>query len=129
MFWQLAGSIVGVFAIAALIRYLGMGHSKLADEAQAQRLAEDMVSGFHAAEVILSESRDAALLIGQDKSFVVLKTHGSKFAARHLQSPLNFVRAEENIEVDSGERAYGKVLLTLSAEKSESLADRLLTGM
>lgn len=129
MFWQLAGSIVGVFAIAALVWYLGMGRVKLADEAQAQRLAEDMVSGFHATEVILSDNRDAALLIGEDKSFVTLKTHGSKFAARHLQSRLNFLQVGENIEIDSGERAYGKVLLTLTAEKSESLADRLLTGM
>ena len=129
MIWQLAGSIIGVFAIAALVRYLGMGQVKLADEGQAQRLAEDMVSGFQATEVILSDNRDAALLIGKDKSFVTLKTHGSKFAARHIRSQPNFVHVGSNIEIDSGERAYGKIMLKLSAEKSESLADRLLTGM
>jgi len=129
MMWQLIGSVIGVLAIAALVWYLGLGQAKLTDAAQAQRLAEDMVSGFKAGEVILSDDNEAALIFGEDNSFVLLKRHGAKFAARRLKPPLKFTQNDKHIEIDSGEITYGKISLILSAAKAETLADRLLTSV
>lgn len=129
MAWQLAASVVGVLAIAALVYWLGLGNAKLADSDQARRLAEDMISGFRASDVILSDDREAALLIGADKSTVLLKRHGAKFAARKIDGPVKYTRDQGDFLLESGERSFGAVRLSLAAEKAERLADKLLTAM
>ena len=121
----LAGSIVAVLAVAAIVRWMGLGKVKLADAAEAQELAEDMLSGFKAREVFLSTDGLSAALIGQDGSIGLLKQHGAHFAARKLPKPLATQPETGAIRIDSGESRYGAVTLKL-AEKD---ADKLLTMM
>lgn len=129
MLVQLIGSIIAVLAIASLVWYLGLGKAVLADDAQARRMVNDMLSGFDADDVILSKDNQAALIFGKDGSFAILKRHGAKFAARRLKLPAQIIHGDGFIEIDSGEFAYGKISINLSETEAKRLADRLLTSV
>ena len=114
-------SIFGVLAVAGLVWFLGLGKAKLQDASQAQRLAEDMVPGFDARDVLLSSDMESALIAGRNDQFVLLKRHGAKFAARALNKPLNIARDENQVIVDSGEMTFGAVALSLSKADTDKL--------
>ena len=121
----LAGSLLAVLAVAGLVRWMGLGQVRLVDEAEAQSLAEDMLSGFETREGFLSNDGAAAALVGRDGTIGLLKRHGAKFAARKLSPPINAEPGTGAISIDSGESSYGSVRLHLP----EKDADKLLTMM
>lgn len=114
-----------MLAVAGLVRWMGLGRVKLVDEAEAQSLAEDMLSGFETREVFLSSDGAAAALVGRDGTIGLLKRHGANFAARKLSPPINAEPGTGAISIDSGESSYGSVRLHLP----EKDADKLLTMM
>ncbi len=120
-----AASLVVVLAVAALVRWMGLGEVKLAGESEAQELAEDMLSGFKARDIFMSNDGASAVLIGDDGSTGLLKRHGAHFAARKLSDPIIETPNPGAVCIDSGESSYGAVTLKL-AEKD---ADKLLTMM
>lgn len=121
----LAGSLLAVLAVAGLVRWMGLGQVKLADESEARSLAEDMLSGFETSAVFLSSDGTAAALVGQDGTIGLLKRHGANFAARKLSPPIDAEPEAGAISIDSGESSYGTVRLHLP----EKDADKLLTMM
>ena len=121
----IAGSLLAVLALAALVRWMGLGQVKLASEQEAQLLAEDMLSGFKAREIFMSSDGASAALIGHDGSIGLLKQHGAHFAARKIPKPVMVAPDNGKICIDSGEASYGSITLKLT----EKDADKLLTMM
>jgi hypothetical protein len=116
---QLGGSLLAVLGLAGVARLLKLGESRIGDAATAKAMAEDMLVGFEARAAIVGTDGNAALVAGTFGSngwgvpgtIAVLKRHGAKVAARRLLPPLTLLPAVEGVEVDTGERLFGRVLL------------------
>ena len=108
---QIGGSIVAILVLAAIAWGLKLGGGTIADEAQAKRDAEAILSGFEATRAVLAEDRKAAIVHGRDGSVALLKIHGSMVAGRRLSAPLDTRPSPEGLIVASGEKRFGSVLL------------------
>lgn len=107
---ELGGSLLAILALAAVARLLKLGDSRIGDAARAREMAEDMLAGFDAYAAIVGTDGNAALVLGNG-TIAVLKRHGAKVAARRLLPPLDLVTAVEGVEIATGERLFGRVLL------------------
>jgi hypothetical protein len=108
--YQLGGSIVAILLLAGVARLLRLGESRISTEADARRIAEEMLAGFDARAALVSEDGGAALVAG-DGAIAVLKRHGAQVAARRLVPPLRIHTAVEGVTVETGERLFGSVTL------------------
>jgi hypothetical protein len=112
MSWTvLAGSLAAVLALAGLARLLKLGESRIDDPALARAHAEELLVGFEAGRVLLSEDGRAALVAGNG-TVAALKRHGAQVAARRLVPPLRMREAVEGVTIETGERLFGSVTLT-----------------
>jgi hypothetical protein len=107
---ELGGSLLAILALAAVARMLRLGESRIGDADKARAMAEDMLAGFDAHGAIVGTDGNAALVLG-DGTIAVLKRHGAKVAARRLLPPLQTFTAVEGVEIATGERMFGRVLL------------------
>ncbi|MGH6613031.1 MULTISPECIES: hypothetical protein [Sphingomonas] len=107
---QLGGSLVAILGLAGIAHLLKLGESRIGDAAKAREMAEDMLAGFEARAAIVSTDGNAALVAGNG-AIAVLKRHGAKVAARRLLAPLRIRPAVEGVEIDTGERLFGGVVL------------------
>lgn len=108
---QIGGSIVAILVLAGIAWMLRLGGGTIADEAQAMRDAEAILSGFDAERALLAADRKAAIVHGRDGSVALLKIHGSMVAGRRLSAPLDTRPSPDGLIVASGERRFGSVLL------------------
>lgn len=108
---QLGGSLVAILMLAGVAWALKLGGGTIADETQAMRDAEAILSGFDAERAVLASDGKAALVQGRDGSVALLKIHGSQVAGRRLTPPLDTRTGPEGLIVASGERRFGCVLL------------------
>ena len=107
---QLGGSLLAVLALAGVARLLRLGEARITDAARARQMAEEMLVGFEARAAIVGTDGNAALVAGNG-AIAVLKRHGAKVAARRLLPPLTLLPAVEGVEIATGERLFGNVLL------------------
>lgn len=107
---QLAGSLLAILALAGVARMLRLGEARIGDEARAREMAEEMLAGFESRAAIVGTDGNAALVLGNG-TIAILKRHGAKVAARRLLPPLQLFTAVEGVEVATGERLFGRVLL------------------
>ncbi len=108
--YQLAGSIVAILALAGTARLLRLGDSRIGSAADARRIAGEMLAGFDAHAALVSQDGGAALVAGNG-AIAVLKRHGAQVAARRLLPPLRIRAAVEGVTVETGERLFGSVTL------------------
>ncbi|MCW3846725.1 hypothetical protein OF829_05700 [Sphingomonas sp. LB-2] len=104
-------SIVAILVLAAIAWGLKLGGGEIADEAQAMREAEAILSGFDAERAVVASDGQAALVHGRDGSVALLKQHGVHVAGRRLTLPLDTTASPEGLIVASGEARFGSVLL------------------
>jgi hypothetical protein len=107
---QLVGSIVAILALAGVARLLKLGQSRIANEDDARRFAEEALAGFEGKMALVSGDGSAALVAG-DGAIAVLKRHGAQVAVRRLLPPLRVREAVEGATVETGERLFGPVTL------------------
>ncbi|QQV77197.1 hypothetical protein H5J25_18060 [Sphingomonas aliaeris] len=107
---QIGGSLLAILALAGVARMLRLGDARIGDADRAREMAEDMLAGFEARAAIVGMDGNAALVLGNG-TIAVLKRHGAKVAARRLLPPLQLFTAVEGVEVATGERLFGRVLL------------------
>ncbi len=119
----LSGSLIAIFAVAALVHFLRLGEAAIKDAAHAMRLAEDNLSGFEAEWAVLSADGAAAIVRGTGDDIALVKRHGAQFALRQVSRPLTVVQDGSAHMVDSGELSFGRVSLELAKQD----ADKLLT--
>ena len=107
---QIGGSLLATLALAGVARTLRLGDARIGGADRAREMAEDMLAGFEARAAIVGTDGNAALVLGNG-TIAVLKRHGAKVAARRLLPPLQLFTAVEGVEVATGERLFGRVLL------------------
>lgn len=107
---QLGYGLAAIVALAGLARWLRLGESRIAGEAQARETAEHTLAGFVAREALLGTDGNAALVAGNG-TIALLERHGAKVVARRLIAPLRLSQAVEGVRVETGERLFGAVLL------------------
>lgn len=118
---QFGGSLVAIFALFALARWLKLGGSpKLASEASVSNAANEVIDGFDTVACALDDQGDAALARDDGGRIVLVKRHGNKFAGRLLDQRAHAEtwrdthpegRRRPRILVDSGDTLFGKVTL------------------
>lgn len=125
----LIGSLAAVFALAAIAWLLGMGRTpRIADAAQAERLARDAHSGFVPAGAAVSRDGRAALVAGRDGDFVLLREHGANIAARVFRRAPDARRDDGVLTVTTGEKLFGDLRLDLGEADAARWSERLEGG-
>jgi hypothetical protein len=107
----LGGSLVAILTLALTARLLRLGGGGIADEAEAMRAAEDILSGFEASSAVLGADKRAAIVHGRDGSVAVLKQHGARVAGRRLSAPVQAIADTDGLRIATGEARFGTVLV------------------
>jgi hypothetical protein len=116
----LGGSLAAILVLAAVAWMLRLGGGAIGGEAEAMRVAEEILSGFEADRAVLGSDGQAALVYGRDGSVALLKVHGAQVAGRRLRPPLDLSPSSEGLRIASGERRFGAVTLRGVETLSES---------
>lgn len=105
MNWMLlGGSLVAIFALAGIARWLDLGGDARIDRDEAVRLAEEQ--GFAVADVALDRAGLAALVRDEADNFMLVRRHGAHFVAHP-------VRDAQAARLDHRLLSLGKVTLDL----------------
>lgn len=130
---QFGVSLLAIVLLAALAYGLKLGPApKLATGQDVANAAREAVDGFVAQEWAASSDGSAALAKDKDGRLMLLKLHGNRFAGRLLgaaaSAQLSDARSSDvghsgatAIEVTSGERQFGSVILLI--ENPETWAE------
>lgn len=109
MNWMLlVGSLVAIFALAGIARWLDLGGDARIDRDEAVRLAEEQ--GFTVADVALDRAGLAALVRDDADNFMLIRRHGAHFVA-HPVCDANAARLDHRflslgkITLDLGDQA------------------------
>ncbi len=118
-------SLLAILALAWLARRMGLGDDvRIRDEDHARELAKAAVCGFDAADIALDRAGIGALLRDPQGRVMLIKRHGSHFAARVLDTHAD-ARLDRNfLTIGSGEKTFGKVTLNLG-DKAQVWASSL----
>ena len=111
---RFGGSLVAIVLLAGLAWWLKLGPQRPLDSDDAAReAAREALDGFEPVAVARDREGRAALLRDREGRILLLRQHGTHFAGR-LLGPAATARIEDGVlVVDSGERRYGSVRLTL----------------
>lgn len=111
---QFLGSLAAILALAGLARWLRLGPApRLADEAAARQAADEAVSGFVPVAIGLDRDGHGAVMRDAAGRVLLLRPHGVHFAGRLLSRETRVRRDGDALEIDPGERRYGKARLVL----------------
>ena len=114
---QLGGSLLAILALAWLAAKLQLGGDvRLRSPEAARAEAAAALGGFEATEIALDRAGIGALLRDSAGRVMLLRRHGSHFAARLLEAHAH-VRLDHNfLTIGSGEARFGVITLDLGAE-------------
>ena len=111
---QFLGSLVAILLLAGLAYALRLGPAQcLADNQAARKAADEAVSGFDPVEIALDFDGTGALMRDAGGRILLLRQHGSHFAGRVLTSDAAVRRDGDALIVDTAEKQYGAVRLTI----------------
>ncbi len=112
--------IVLVFAFAALYRfscYLGLGRgSGILQPAYARQIAFDALYGFDAAETVIGQDGQSALLKGHCGNYAIIQRHGAHFIAREFSAPVDCENVNDRLTLRSDVFSKGYVTLNLGPD-------------
>ena len=114
---QLAGSALAILALAWLAAKLKLGGDVRLRTAEAARAeAAAALGGFVAVDIVLDRAGIGALLRDARGRVLLLRRHGSHFAARLLEAHAD-VRLDRNfLTIGSGEARFGAITLDLGEQ-------------
>ena len=114
---QFGGSLLAILALAWIAHRLGLGgDTRIRDEAHLRELAEDALYGFDPVDIAVDRAGFGALARDAEGRVMLLRRHGTHFVGRVLDNHLH-VRLDRNlIEVGTGEKRFGKIILDLGNE-------------
>ncbi|WP_370033688.1 hypothetical protein [Qipengyuania mesophila] len=111
---QFLGSLIAILALAGVAWWLKLGpEPRLADEDAARRAADEAISGFEPVAIGLDRSGRGALMRDAAGRILLLRPHGVHFAGRLLPREARARLEGDELEIDPGERRYGKARLVL----------------
>jgi hypothetical protein len=114
---KLAGSLSAVLLVVALVRGLGLGGDvRLRDADHARALAQEVVLGFDARDVVVDRAGFGALLKDEAGRHILIRRHGVHFVGR-LLGPDTIARLDRNsLIIRTGEKSFGRVVLDLGLD-------------
>lgn len=112
---QFLGSLAAILLLAGVAWWLKLGpERRLNNEDEARRAAAEAADGFEAKDLALDAEGRAALLRDAGGRIMLLRPHGTHFAARIL-TPAATARIEsDTLVVDTAERRYGGAALRIA---------------
>ena len=115
---KLAGSLAAIFAVFALVRWLGLGagHSRIVDDAHACLLADEAECGFGGVSAAVDRAGYAALVTNAAGAVMLVRAHGNKFAGRRLGPGWHARLDRRMLELRADERSFGSVTLDLGSD-------------
>lgn len=117
MAFQLLASLVAIMVVTWLARRMGLGGDpriQHADEARA--LAEDAICGFDAQDVVVDRAGFGALARDALGRVLLIRQHGSHFAARQLTSHAGVRLDGRFLTIATDDRRFGTVTLDLGEQ-------------
>ncbi len=122
----LPGAAIAVQAMVSLVLIIGLyylaramqlgGDVRIRDEAHARELADAAISGFAAQDIALDRARIGALLRDAHGRVLVVRRHGSHFAARLLPDHAGVRLDRQFLTLTAGEPRFGAITLELGPE-------------
>lgn len=112
--WQLAGSLVAILFLAWLALRLGLGgDARIRSEDEARALADEAIDGFDAVEVAVDRAGMGALCRNAAGQVMLLRRHGSHFAARLIDSHAHARLDRGFLTLATADRRFGSVTFDL----------------
>ncbi|ODP36073.1 hypothetical protein [Sphingomonas turrisvirgatae] len=124
MNWALAaGSLVAVLMLAGIAWALRLGESgRIADAAQAIRLAEEGLAGFEASDAVVCADGGGAVVFGSHGTVALIRPSGARFIVREVRRP-QWQASDAGLRIESGDPI--PVLLTLNPADAQGVGQRL----
>ena len=111
---QFGGSLIAIFALFLLARWLKLGGEPLLADDEAVRLAAgEIEDGFEAQRISITHNKTSALVRDAAGRIMVIRLHGNRFAGRVLDGHATVREEVDGLVVDPGEARFGVVRLTL----------------
>jgi hypothetical protein len=114
---QVLGSLLAILMLAWLARRMGLGGDPRingADEARA--LAEDAICGFDPQAVVVDRAGIGALARDAANRVLLIRQHGSHFAARELTSHAGVRLDGRFLTIATDDRRFGTITLDLGEQ-------------
>lgn len=111
---QLGGSLLAILALSWLASRLGLGGDRrIRSEQEARDLADEAICGFDPVDIAIDRAGYGALLRDSEGHIVMLRRHGSHFAARLIRKRPQ-ARLDQNLLViEPEDHQFGTVTLDL----------------
>lgn len=114
---QAAGSLAAIGLLVGLARVMKLGGDvRIRDEAHACTLAEEAMCGFEPVAIGLDRARIGAILRDASGRILLVRRHGSHFAARQLASHAGVRLDRHFLSIATQDRRFGTVTLDLGPE-------------
>lgn len=114
---QLSASLVAVLGVAWLVGRMGLGHeARIADVAEALRLAEEAEPGFGGVDVARDRAGYAAIVRNDAGRQLLLRAHGAHIVARPIDASVVGRLNKSDLVLTFPERPFGTVTLALGAD-------------
>lgn len=116
---QFGLSLVAALLVAWLVRAMGLGADpRIADAAQAIRLAEEAETGFGGIDVARDRAGFAAIVRNGEGRMMLIRAHGNHFAARPVSADVVGRLDKDFLILSTPERRFGSVTLQLGKDAS-----------
>jgi hypothetical protein len=114
---KLAGSLVAIFFLAWLAKYLNLGGDvRIRSDEQARAIADQILPGFEPVDIAIDKAGIGALMRDAGGRHLLVRRHGTQFAGRLLDRHSD-TRLDQNfLTVGTGEKTFGKVTLNLGPQ-------------
>lgn len=111
---QLVGSLLAILVLAWLARRMGLGGDpRIQGDEEARALAEDAICGFDAQDLVVDRACIGALARDALGRILLIRQHGSHFAARQLTSHAGVRLDGRFLTIATDDRRFGTVTLDL----------------
>ncbi len=114
---QLGVSLVAILVLAWVAHRLRLGgDARIRSEDDARALADEAMHGFDAVEVAIDKAGMGALCRDARGQVLLLRRHGSHFAARLLDSHAHTRLDRSFLTLATSDRTFGSVTFDLGSE-------------
>ncbi|MCX7284139.1 MAG: hypothetical protein NTX28_08845 [Novosphingobium sp.] len=111
---QALASLAAILVLVWLTRRLGLGSDpRILSEDHARRLAEEAICGFDPHAVVIDRAGIGALARDALGRVLIIRQHGSHFAARLLASHASVRLDERFLTLATDDRRFGTITLDL----------------
>ena len=111
---QFAGSLAAILALAWFARRLGLGgNPRLRDPDEARRLANEVLDGFEAQEVVLDRAGIGALVRDRAGRIMLVRRHGARWVGRLVDRPAGVNLDQTFLTIALPDKTFGAVTLDL----------------